>query len=327
MRALGWSVGVLALMIADAARAESELGRDPKSRPSRHSRASESSSTSGSSWSSPKRGSGSKQRTGDASRGAAVASTRGLRFWPGPGASEFHFGALVAFDRLQGTSGPRVTRQDGLGVGLTVEAATYYQSNNPLFYVGLGLHATLTYAHLLEDYRPEGADFTSDFRYLTVEADFGPRFMARLPRLGLDFTWGLGLGAQTLEAYESFSNGHEHDELLALGFRIRPYASLATMSRSVFIDVGLNASFGAVTRYQTEYEQVIDGLEAVMATPYLRIGSLWPVGKQTAIGVNYGLEMIGDEFLSTSLSHHLVFLFRACTFWADDGQKVSTASP
>jgi hypothetical protein len=328
----GVRVGLLVALSSTAAplvleaEAESELSRDTKARhrraaPPRSSWDDDDGDRSGrSSWSSrrsrrtrPDRGA-EPASASDAATNASVGSRLALR----GGAGEISLGVLLSFDRLQGTAGGRVVHQDGLGWGLTSDGAGYHRHEDSWTYVGLGYHATFTYAHLLEGYRPAGADFTSDFRYQTLEFDFGPRVMHRVPRVGLDVTWGVGMGGQLLHAFETFSDGAELDELLAAGFRIRPHLSVSTMSRSVFVDLGLNASFGAVSDYIDQYDSLIEGIEPIMATPYLRVGSLWPMKGGGLIGLNYGLEMIGGEFISTSLSHQVVFLVRGVAFWEPD---------
>ncbi len=117
-----------------------------------------------------------------------------------------------------------------------------------------------------------------------------------------------------MRANEEFSDGLELNETLAFGARLRPYVSLSPVvepnASRPFFDVGVAFFAGSITEYEEDYDSLVAGLEQVMVTPYARLGYLLALGHGVSLGTNYEVEVIGDRFISGSLSHRVQFLLR-----------------
>lgn len=232
--------------------------------------------------------------------------------------AEATLATALHFERMASTAGGTIQHQDGLGFGFALDIVVFDGQARLDGRTGLAVQVSYGHAWLLLGHRPQGAAYTTSLSLGMIEVDVGPRWVHR--GLGLELTWGLGLGATVIGAHEQFSDGLELDEILASGARMRPYLAIAPTvgvnESRPFAELGVALFAGSVTKHLDEYDSLVAGLSPTMATPYLRLGYLFAIVPGAWLGTNYETEIVGTRIVDSSWSHRVQLVLRLF----DEGQ-------
>jgi hypothetical protein len=212
--------------------------------------------------------------------------------------------------------GPKVGL-DHPGAGFSLELGFPYFAVGEAQRRGLVWQFDLGYGRWLDDYRPEGALYTSTMDLLRISTSLNYRYTWLGEMVNVSLSGGPGF--LMIRAMEHFDDTADslNETLVAgavFGGGVRLELNGGLFGGKVFLEGGVSMAAAWVSPYLEDYDSVVRGLGAFMLMPRVGAGHYWELTSGVELGLAYELETVGGISAAPSWAHAVSAGMRFSTY-------------